>query len=116
MTIGEIRHGRQGTKGRNEIAETEAAFQWESPKELISPPEKKVPIKLPRVIGRSRCDGCDSSWGIVTRGGGGRLKWFRGRAFSEFNGGSSSAPLMRMVMRSPAWNRRAVGTIGMRNS
>ena len=61
MTIGEIHHGRQGTKSRNAIAETEAAFQRESPKELISPPEKKVPIKLPRVIGRSRCDGCDSS-------------------------------------------------------
>ena len=31
--------------------------QCESAKNLISPPEKKVPIKLPRVIGRSRCNG-----------------------------------------------------------
>ena len=36
--------------------------QCESPNEVISPPEKKVPMMFPRVMGRSRCDGCDSSW------------------------------------------------------
>ena len=30
------------------------ALQCDSPNELISPPEKKVPMILPRVIGRSR--------------------------------------------------------------
>jgi hypothetical protein len=32
MTIGEIHHGRQGTKGGNEISETEAAFLTRKPK------------------------------------------------------------------------------------
>jgi hypothetical protein len=36
--------------------------QCESPNEVISPPEKNVPMMFPRVIGRSRCDGCVSSW------------------------------------------------------
>ena len=48
--------------------------QCDSPKELMSPPEKNVPMILPRVIGRSRCDGCDSSWCTVMRSGRGRRK------------------------------------------
>ena len=32
-------------------------FQCESPNEVISRPEKNVPMMFPRVIGRSRCEG-----------------------------------------------------------
>jgi hypothetical protein len=37
------------------------AAQCDNPNELMSPPEKNVPMILPRVTGKSRCDGCDSS-------------------------------------------------------
>ena len=37
------------------------AAQCDNPNELMSPPEKNVPMMLPRVIGRSKRDGWDSS-------------------------------------------------------
>jgi hypothetical protein len=51
----------------------------ESPNEVMSPPGKNVPMMLPRVIGRSRCDGCDSSWAIVMRSGRRRRKRLRAK-------------------------------------
>jgi hypothetical protein len=38
-----------------------SSVYFESPNELISPPEKNVPMMFPRVIGNSRREGCISS-------------------------------------------------------
>ena len=78
---------------------------------MISPPEKKVPMMLPRVIGKSMRERCLSSQWIVTRAGRRRCRWLRAIACSDVAGSSSSAPLMRSATRSPARKRRAVGTI-----
>ena len=82
------------------------------PLHMLSP-EMKVPIRLPRVIGKSRRDGQFSSWCTVMRAGTRRRRWLRAMACRACWAGSSSAALRRIAMRSPTWNRRAVGTIGI---
>jgi len=49
------------------------------PERADSPPEKNVPMMFPRVIGSSRCDGCDSSWCIMMRSGRWRRRWLRAK-------------------------------------
>jgi transposase len=119
LSSGVHRTRRAGGRGRSRRRSgRRSSYRWLSvwTANSLVPPEKKVPMTLPRVMGRSIRDGCWALRCTVTRMGRATVRWLRAMPSRAVVAGSLSAPLMRSAIRSPGRTRQAVATIGILNS